>query len=160
MAGVVSRLLLLAGILGGVLLVAVAGVYAWVYLSHPCDVDDVRDASTFLEIQLKRYDDVYISATSGTPDSLTYPVTVLQQILVDTQEVDVPACMQTAQDELLAYMGAVIRALQSYNAGEDNATVRVHLGQSYAHYDRYSSEVAKVNQCAPFCFPWSGGMSR
>ena len=145
--------LLLAGKLLALAIAVTVGVYASMYVYNPCDVDAVKDASIFLDIQLKHYDDVYNSAASGTRTSLTYPITVLQQILVDTQQIAVPACMQTARNELISYMGTVIQAFQSYTAGEEEFTVNNLIYQSNEHYYNFYSELDAVSECAPFCFP-------
>ena len=129
------------------------GAYVWWYMHESCDVSAVRSASDFLMIQLKRYDDVYMSAVSGTPTSLTYPVTVLQQTLVDTQQVTMPACMRTTKRELIGYMDTVIRAFQSYQTGQEDAVVRDLVSQSDQHYADFRRELKTVNECAPLC--WS-----
>jgi hypothetical protein len=147
------RFLVGTGISIVLLAVAAVGMYARVYLYNPCDPDEVDDAAAFLAAQSKRYDDVYASAASGTRTSLTYPITVLQQILVDTQDVSVPACMQTAKSELLSYMGTVILALQSYTSSEADTQTRSLVQESNAHYDNFYSELEKINKCAPVCFP-------
>lgn len=147
------RFLVGSGIAIVLLAVAAVGMYAWVYLYNPCDPDDVGDAAAFLVAQSRRYDDVYASAASGTRTSLTYPIAVLQQIFVDTQDVSVPACMQTAKSELLSYMGTVILALQSYTSSEADTQTRSLVQQSNAHYDNFYSELEKISECAPVCFP-------
>lgn len=148
-----QRFAWLAGALVALLLAAAAGTYTWFYGFNACEVGDVETASDFLVIQLKQYDDVYASAASGTRTSLTYPITVMQQILVDTQQVDVPACMQTARTELIGYMGTAIRALQAFVAGEADHTIRELVARSNAHYDNFYSEMDAANECAPYCLP-------
>lgn len=144
------RYLLSAGIF--ILLTAVAvGGYIWYALPNACEVSAVEEASSILVIQTKRYDEVYQSATAATPTSLVAPVSVMQQILMDTQEVAVPACLHTAKSELVNYMGTVIRAFMAYSARETNAAVRDLVRQSEAHFDRFNTELEAVSQCAPFC---------
>jgi hypothetical protein len=138
----VSLLLAGLGLVGGSL---------WRFVLHPCEVDDVQAASAFLEIQVKQYDEVYMSAASGTPEALNYPITVMEQILVDTQQVDVPACMRTARQELLDYMGNVIRAFRAYESGQGDETVRSIIQQSNAHFESYSAELRRIRECAPWC---------
>jgi hypothetical protein len=149
-----SRFLLPASVLIGLLIVAVAGMYVWYYRYNPCKVSAVEDASAFLVSQLKTYDASYQFATTVYRTGLARPVNALQQIFMDTQTVAVPACMQTAKNELLNYMGAVIGAFQAYMAAETDATIRGWLDQSNAHYDNFNLELEAVNKCAPFCAPW------
>ena len=135
------------------LIVATASTYAWYSIFRPCKVETVQKVYTGLVTQLKLYDEAYQFATSASPTALVRPVNTLQQILMDTQELNVPACMQTAKSELVNYMGTVIRAFLAYGAGETNATVSDLIDLSNAHHGNFNTELVAVNQCAPFCFP-------
>ena len=135
------------------LIIAASGVYAWYALVRPCDVSAVEKASALLVRQRDRYDHSYQFATSASADAIVRPVAELQQILMDTQEVVVPMCMQPAKDELIEYMGIVIRAFAAYGAQEADAVVRELIDQSEAHYDNFTVELDAVNKCAPFCLP-------
>lgn len=146
-----SRFLLRMGAL--IVLFMGAVVYARYFLPGLCDATAVEEASAMLVIQMKRYDDVYASATNGTRTSIEYPVAVLQQILMDTKQVAVPACMRTAKNELIGYMGVVIRAFESYRAGESDGTVKDLVDRSYMHLGTFLAEVKTIEQCAPYCLP-------
>jgi hypothetical protein len=143
--------LLFASVLTALTSVTVAGAYAWAYLFNPCDVDAVKEASVFLNTQLKTYDSQYQFTTTVYRNGLGPPVYKLQQIFIDTQAVAVPACMQTAKNELLNYMKTVIRAFQAYGAGEEDGTIRDLVNESNTYYDNFNSELEAVNKCAPFC---------
>ena len=142
----------LAGALIVLLVLALAGVYAWRYLYNPCEVESVQAAAHSLLIQSKMYDQVYQSAVDGDRTSLDYPVTVMQQTFMDTQAVVVPACMQTAKGELLHYMETVIYAFRAFAAGEGDEAVRDLVRQSNGHYHNFTTEMEAVQECAPFCF--------
>jgi len=148
-----NRFLLLASAFTALIIVAAVGIYAWMYLFNPCDVDAVKEASAFLMSQLKAYDDLYQFTTTVYPSGLNPPVNKLKQIFMDTQAVAVPVCMQTAKNELLDYMGTVIRAFQAFAAGEEDIMIRDLVNQSNTHYDHFNSELQAVNKCAPFCIP-------
>src|SRR5262245_11578288 len=113
-----------------VLVTVIVGVFTWYYLNRSCEVTAVKEASAFLLSQSKRYDSVYNVTADASRASVLVPVTVLQQIFLDTQESVVPACMGAAKNELTNYMGTVIRAFQAYAAGEANATVIDLIHQS------------------------------
>lgn len=147
------RFLLTASALLILLIVAALGVYSWFFLYSPCEVNAVQEASATLVSQLNFYDSVYQVATNASRTSLVRPVATLQQILMDTQQITVPACMQMAKNELINYMGTVILAFQSYSAGESDATILDLLKQSDAQYANFKAEMDAVNKCAPFCFP-------
>jgi len=148
-----SRFLLPASVFIVLLIIAAVGTYAWYSLYKPCEVNAVHEASALLVSQRKRYDHVYQFATSASRTSLVYPITVLQQILMDTQEVVVPACMQTAKNELISYMRGVNQAFQAFGAGEAYTTIKGLLDESFTHFDKFTAELKAVNKCAPFCIP-------
>ena len=141
----------LASALIVLLIVATVGTYTWYTLFKPCEVNAVKEASDFLVRQLKTYDHVYQVAVTASKTSPEHPVNLLKQIFMDTQEIIVPACMQTAKNELINYMGTVIRAFQAFAARETDATVRDLITQSNKHYDNFFTELEAVKKCAPFC---------
>ena len=148
-----TRFLLPAGVIIVLLIVVAGGTYAWFFVSRPCEVKVVEEASGLLFSQLGRYEDVYQVAISASPSSVVLPVSVLQQILMDTQQVAVPACMQTAKDELVNYMRTIIRAFDAYAAQEPDATVRALVNEAVAHLHTFDAELAAVRECAPYCLP-------
>ena len=148
-----NRFLWPASVLIVLLIVVAVGAYTWFFIFNSCEVDAVKEASAILISQLNFYDRVYQVATNAAPSSLVRPVDTLQQILMDTKQVDVPACMQTAKNELINYMGTVIRAFQAYAAGETNAAVIDLIDLSNTHYGNFSTEMEVINKCAPFCLP-------
>jgi hypothetical protein len=81
------------------------------------------------------------------------PVSVLKQVLMDTQQVAVPACMQTAKGELLHYMRTIIRAFDAYAAQEPDTTVRGLVEEAVTHLHNFDSELEAIQQCAPYCLP-------
>jgi len=149
-----SRFLLPASVLIVLLTVAAGGMYAWYYWYNPCEVDAVEEASAFLVGQMNTYDAAYQFATTSSRTALTRPVNVLRQIFMDTKEVAVPACMQTAKNELLNYMGTVISAFQAFMVGETNTTIRGLVDQATTHLNNFTTELDAINKCAPFCAPW------
>ena len=138
------------------LTVTAVSIYTWYYyyLPRSCAITAVQESSTILASQVKRYDDVYQSATAASQTSAVVPLAVMQQILMDTQQVTVPACMQTAKTELVDYMGTVIRAFDAYIASEGNTKVRDLIDQSEAHFANFTMEMREVKKCAPFCMPY------
>jgi hypothetical protein len=141
----------LAGALIVLFIIAPVSIYAWRYLYNPCEVAAVKEASSFLTNQVKFYDQVYQVAVSASRTSFDRPVITMQQIQMDTQEVAMPACMQTAKNEAINYMATVIRAFRAWGAGEPDATIFGLIKQSDAHYANFKAELKTINKCAPFC---------
>lgn len=135
------------------LVLGAVGAYILYYLPRTCEVTAVEEASAILVSQMKRYDDVYQVATDAPQNAVFIPVSVMQQNLMDTQQVVVPACMKIAKKELLSYMDVVIRAFLAYEAQASNATVNGLIDQSEMHYAKFSMELKDVKKCAPYCAP-------
>ncbi len=135
------------------LLIAAAGTYIWYALRSSCEVQAVKEASTILASQLSMYDRVYQVAVTASRDAPDHPVNTMKQVMMDTQEVEVPGCMQTVKKELVNYMGTVILAFDEYRAGKADATVLDLIKQSDVYYAIYRAELRTVNECAPYCLP-------
>ena len=133
------------------LLAAAVGLYAFFFVRASCDIAAVERTSFLLLHQLERFDHSYQFATSAAPDKIVRPVAELQQILMDTQTVEVPGCLQTGKKELLEYMVTVIRAFEAFGAGEQD-TLRERVRQSDTHYENFHVEMEEVRACAPWCF--------
>lgn len=144
-----SKRLLWVALILVVLMVTTVGYVSQV--PSACDVKAVQEASDRLLRQRNRYDHSYQFAVTAARDAIVRPVGELQQILMDTNELPVPACMQTAKDELILYMGTVVRAFLAYGEGQANSAVRALIDESQAHYDDFSAELEAVNACAPLC---------
>lgn len=147
------RLLLPASLVVALLLLAAVGAYTWFFVFHPCEMNVVEEASALLFSQLNRYEDVYQVAISASPNSVVLPVSVLKQVLMDTQQVVVPSCMQSAKGELLDYMRTIIRAFDAYAAQEPDATVRGLVDEAVMHLHNFDSELEAIKECAPYCLP-------
>ncbi len=148
-----NRFLWLAGTLIVLLILAAVGMYAWIFVYNPCEVAVVKETSTMLVTQLTTYNGVFQVAATASRTSLDYPVTTLKQIFMDTQEISVPACMKTAKDELLNYMGTVISAFQAYRAGKRMQRSGVGSDNPMRADTNFQAALKAVNKCAPFCLP-------
>ena len=152
-------ILIIAGAVLGVMVVAALGVYAWYAVYGPCTRGTVNTASTALFEQVAAFEAAYQAAASATPIGLMGPVTSMQQTLWDTREVTVPACMQFARNELIISMESAIRAFLAVMNGESRETVEGLLQDSQAHLDIFATELETVNKCAPFCLSNTAGRS-
>ncbi len=142
-----------ATVIVALLIVGAAGAYLWYSYFRPCSVEAVEEAAALLGSQLGRYEDVYQVAISASPDSVVLPVSVLKQTVMDTQQVPVPGCLESAKNELLEYMKIVITAFDAYAARESDSTVRGLIGEAVSHLNQFDAELKAVNECAPYCWP-------
>ena len=146
-----GRLLIAAGAILGFMIVGALGVYAWYAVYGPCTRGTVNAASSALFEQVAAFEQAYQAAASTTPVGLMGPLTNMQQILWNTRDVTVPACMQNARNELLTSMESAIRAFLAIMTGESKQAVEELLQDSQTHLDTFSTELEAVNRCAPFC---------
>lgn len=149
-----KRFLFSVSILVGLLIVGSMGIYIWYFRMNACDVNRVEKASTTLISQLNWYDSAYQFAATASQSRLTRPVQVLQEIAMDTNDIRVPACMQTTKAELVNYMRTVVRAFQAYMQSETNEAVKDILDESTIHFNNFTRELEAVKECAPYCAPW------
>ena len=145
------RFVLAAGVLMVLLIVGAVGAYTWFALYGPCTVNTVEAASAVLFDQLILFDATYQSISSRAPVALIGPMTQMQQILIDTQKLVVPACLQPAQNELISAMESLIRGLLAIMESEPEATFAKLMEKSQKHLDNFTAELEFVNKCAPFC---------
>lgn len=139
------------GVLVAVLVAAAIGSYLWYYLQSSCGVNNVRAATSALNGQVNVYADAYQMASLSAPAAMMSPVTQMQQILMDTKEVAVPACLQTAKTELVTSMEDGIRAFLAFMEQEPEVEVQRLIEKSSTHLDNFTTELEAVNRCAPLC---------
>lgn len=144
----------LAGIvaIAALLIVGAVGLYTWYYLYSPCGVNQVKAASAHLTDQATAYDRAYQATRGVSAPMLMGPVTQMQQILMETRELVVPDCLQTAKIELLTAMEDTIRAFLAYMEQKPEEAVRELIEKSTMHLENFSVELETINQCAPLCW--------
>lgn len=141
--------------LGLATLVITAGSYAWRFIINPCEAAEVADLSTILKTQLGMYDRVYQVATTSLSGDLDPPLLVMQTVQMDTQQIEVPACMETAKQELVSYMDTVIQAFRLWEqAGGSTPQFQSLIQQSDTHYGNFRAELENLAACAPYCLPF------
>ena len=123
-------------------------------MNNPTSPEDqvaVKKPNRLLWRRAAVYDHTYRFATRVARNAVVRPVADLQLILMDTRGLDVPGCMQTAREELIDYMDAVIRAVLADGAQARDSTVRDLLDRSKTHYNNFDTEREAGNRCAPCC---------
>jgi len=142
-----------AGVFFVLMIVVPTGIYGWRYLLNPCEIANVENGITKLTTQMKVYDHLYQVATTASPSTLERPVLEMQQVQMDTQELEVPVCLRKAKNVLINYMYTVIGALRAWQAGASDSTVLGMITQSDAYYINFKTEIDQINKCAPYCLP-------
>ena len=145
------RFLIVGGIFLAVLLVAAVSVYTWFAVYGPCGRGTVDTASAALIDQLKAFEADFQMAASMNAVGLVGPVTHMEQTLLATREVVVPACMQVAKNELVTSIESEIRAYLAIMSQKPDKTVQKLKADAKTHLEKFGTELEAVNRCAPFC---------
>jgi hypothetical protein len=111
----------------------------------------VDQAKILLTNQLQRYDDAYHVAAATSRKPLAQPVVKLQTIQRETTGIPVPACLETAKNELILMMDAAIEGFLAFMAQESDPAISVLLDSSIAHRGTFNNELLVVDACKPFC---------
>ena len=75
----------------------------------------------------------------------------MQQTLMETKEIAVPACLQVARNELITAMEGLIRALLAVMESKSDATVTHLMKESTKHLNNFNDQVDLINKCTPLC---------
>lgn len=136
----------------GTLFALLAGVgFAWFSLYGPCGTKRVHKAASEFSKILDNWD-TSLSIAGGThPVSLPVPVRHLHEIRARATDVEVPACLQGAKEDLDAGMALAIKALIGMMYGESEATVFTLLDQGLRRIEAAGARIEEVEACAPFC---------
>jgi hypothetical protein len=130
---------------------ATAGGFGWYYFDGPCGVSKVKEGTTALVDQRNIYGGAYQVAASTSLISLSGPVGELQKIQRDTEKIVVPACMESAKNELILAMDKAADAFRAFMAEKLDKEVSRHVKLSTTHLRKFTAELEAVNKCAPFC---------
>jgi hypothetical protein len=134
------------------LIVGAVGLYTWYYLYSPCGVNNVKKASSRLTDQATAYNLAFQATRGASASMLMGPITQMEQVLINTREITVPACLQTAKIELVTAMEDTLRAFLAYMEQKPEATVKELVEESTTHLENFSAELEAINKCAPLCW--------
>jgi hypothetical protein len=134
-----------------VLLVAIAAAGAWYYFYGPCGINRLQASSKAISSLLTRFSDELQVANSTPRMSLAGPVSNLQQIKRETDDLVVPACLDMAKGYAVGSMVDGINGFIAFMGQEDNSVVTSHLNSATSQAQYFQDELVRVQACAPFC---------
>lgn len=140
-----------AGLLIGAVLLAVVLGGAFYYYRGPCGVSRVEAASRQLGDQLQEFSDAYTIASSTARIGLAGPVSDMQAVQRATEEIEVPACLEAAQVELVQSMDEAVLGFLAFMSQESDTAVARHMSASSDHIDAFNIQLLTVQGCRPFC---------
>ncbi len=142
-------LLTVLSILLGIVLIA--GGVGWHYFYGPCGVARVNEASQKLSKQAQIYNDAFNIASSTPRIALAGPVADLQRIQRETEDVQVPKCLETAKQELVWSIDAAVKGYLAFMGDESDNKVSNLMSMSTNHFMKLSDELLRIDDCKPFC---------
>jgi hypothetical protein len=123
----------------------------WYYLHGPCGVARVEESSHTLSNQFQVFNDAFDIAKRTSRIALSGPIAEIQKIKRDTEEIQVPACLEPAKRELMTSIEKSLDGFQAFLAEEADARVAAHLNESVDHMGIFNRTLITVSECAPFC---------
>jgi hypothetical protein len=142
---------LLIVLVAALCILVIGGGVGWHYFYGPCGVTRVEDAGHVLRDQVQVYDDAYNIAASTARISLAGPVAELQRILRETENIEVPSCMEKAKNELVLSIDDSVKAFLAFMSEESDIAVGSLLDSSVTHLGNFNKEMDVVDACKPFC---------
>jgi PHP family Zn ribbon phosphoesterase len=134
-----------------VVLVLALGGFAWYYLSGPCGILAVNQSIEQLLSLDEEFNDAVKVAESTSRISLSGPISELQAIAREINDLKVPACLEPAKKYYYKSADNEIMALLAFASQEKESVVSSYIYTSLSAYGDAQDEVAKIKACAPFC---------
>lgn len=134
-----------------VVLVLALGGFAWYYLSGPCGILAVNQATDQMISLDEKFTDAVKVAESTSRISLSGPISELQSIAREINNLEVPACLEPAKKYYYKSADSEIMALLAFAAQEKDSVVSSHMRLSVSFYSDAQDEIEKIKACAPFC---------
>lgn len=129
----------------------IIGGGAGYYFYGPCGLVRFRDASSKLEGLMEKHLDLSTLASSTSRIALTVPVTQLQDLRRDIQDVPHPTCMQPAFDDLDKAMDFEISAYLGFMAQDPDTSVEVKMQTAGSYLQNATNHLSVLRMCAPLC---------
>ena len=85
-----------------------------------CAPDHIKDAAQAVNRLMRAFDDTAQIASNTPREQLTAPISGLQSVRRQTEDLEVPDCLTNLKNLQLAHMNAVITTLVSFVGGADS----------------------------------------
>jgi hypothetical protein len=136
-----------------VLVLFAGGGFAWYYFQGPCGTIKVDRAATELLDADSRFTDAFSIANATPRISLDGPLGELQEIRRDTVRIQVPACLENAQEILVGSMETTIDGFIAFMNQESDTEVTMHFVNAGSQLGLALDEIEAIKACAPTCRP-------
>ena len=109
-----------------------------------CSAENLPREAAKANKLMREFDD-YSALASNTPQSqLVVLIPEMQRILRETEDLSVPACMQTLKNLEMAHMNLVIQTLMAFMNNTDVQVINAGIGQARELHGKYDIELARL----------------
>jgi hypothetical protein len=109
-----------------------------------CAPDHIKDAAQAVNRLIRAFDDTAQIASNTPREQLTAPISGLQSVRRQTEDLVVPDCLTNLKNLQLAHMNAVITTLVSFVGGADSAALNKYIALARTQRDAYDRELEKL----------------
>jgi hypothetical protein len=151
-----KKIIIIIGVLVVVAALAIGGGLFY-YQQGPCGVARVKAAVATMQHLGAEWDDANKLAGTTGRGSLSGPISNLQKIARDANDLNLPGCMDAAKAAMTAYMEDTVDGyiLFMSQMSSDSATTDAQVNQKFnlasTEYDTFETLLSDVQKCAPFC---------
>jgi hypothetical protein len=109
-----------------------------------CAPEHIKDAATAVHRLMRAFDDSAQIAQNSAREQLTAPITGLQAVRRQSEDLQVPACLTTLKNLQLAYMNAVITTLISFVGGAKADALNSEITLARNNRTAYNAELERL----------------
>ncbi len=109
-----------------------------------CAPENIKDSALAVHRLMRAFDDTAQIATNTTREQLSGPVSALQSVRRQVEDVSVPECLVNLKNLGLAHMNAVITTLISFMGGADTDTINTGISLARAQRQAYDDELTRL----------------
>jgi hypothetical protein len=118
-----------------------------------CPQEKVLQANHDLATLLERFNDIDKVANVTSRIALPPVIDNMQQIKRDTNDFELPGCMEPARNYLILYMESEIDGFIVFLAQNSNSQANSYFERSLTYIQKLADELDRVNNCTPNCEP-------
>lgn len=109
-----------------------------------CAPDHIKDAAQAVNRLMRAFDDTAQIASNTAREQLTAPISGLQSVRRQTEDLVVPDCLTNLKNLQLAHMNAVITTLISFVGGADSTVLNKYIALARTQRQAYDLELERL----------------
>ena len=109
-----------------------------------CAPDHIKDAAQAVNRLMRAFDDTAQIASNTSREQLTAPISGLQSVRRQTEDLLVPDCLTNLKNFQLAHMNAVIITLVSFVGGADSTALNKYIALARTQREAYDVELERL----------------